>query len=113
MSVDALTDRAAGQSCTVSGRAVDFAAPAGTGVDTVHVWAFPETGSPIFLGAATYGLPCANAANYLGERARASGFSRTVTSLAAGKCRIVAFAHSAVSGLFDQSRVNAMTITPQ
>jgi len=111
MGVDALIDQPAGQSFTVSGWAVDLAAPSGTGVDTVHVWAFPPTGAPIFLGAATYGIVCANAENYLGARARNSGFSLAVSTLPAGQYRIVAFAHSTVSGQFDQSRANVMTIT--
>lgn len=41
------------------GWAIDTAATSGTGVSTVHVWAYPTAGGgagPVFLGAAEYGL---------------------------------------------------------
>ena len=47
---------AAGQPLEVRGWAVDGSATSGTGVDAVHVWAYPAAGNPVFLGAATYGL---------------------------------------------------------
>ena len=46
------------QPFSVAGWAVDLVAQTGTGVDAVHVWAYPNPGSgaaAIFLGAATYG----------------------------------------------------------
>src|SRR6187455_1932472 len=39
----------------VGGWAIDELSAAGSGIDTVHVWAQPSTGAPIFLGAATMG----------------------------------------------------------
>jgi hypothetical protein len=38
---------------TVSGWALNRAVPSGTGVDAIHVYAFPAAGAPIFLAAAT------------------------------------------------------------
>ena len=41
----------------VAGWAVDIAAPEGTGVDGVHVWAYPTAGgAPVWVGAAQLGL---------------------------------------------------------
>src|SRR4051812_46205432 len=39
----------------VSGWVLDQSAATGTGIDAVHVWAFPATGSPTFVGAAAMG----------------------------------------------------------
>src|SRR5215212_3461083 len=39
----------------VAGWVLDEAAASGTGIDTVHVWATPVSGVPVFLGAATMG----------------------------------------------------------
>jgi endonuclease/exonuclease/phosphatase family metal-dependent hydrolase len=44
---------------SVSGWAVDLSAASGTGVDTLHVWAYPNPGSgaaPILVGAVQYGF---------------------------------------------------------
>ncbi|HEX9366462.1 MAG TPA: hypothetical protein VF921_07535 [Vicinamibacterales bacterium] len=101
-----------GPSFTVAGWAVDLAAAAGSGVDTVHVWAYPQTGGDaIWVGAARYGQERADVAQLLGDRARFSSFSLAVTSLPAGTYRLVAYAHSTVSGMFDQSRSRVVTVT--
>ena len=47
----------AGSPLEVCGWAVDGAATSGTGMDAVHVWAYPAAGNPVFLGVATYGSP--------------------------------------------------------
>ena len=36
----------------------------------------------------------------------------TISTLPPGTYRLVAFAHSAVTGLFDQSRSRTVTVTP-
>jgi len=42
----------------VAGWAIDFASTDGSGIDTVHVWAYPTAGGdPIFLGVADIGDP--------------------------------------------------------
>jgi hypothetical protein len=57
MIIDSPSDGSAvGPSFAVSGWAVDRGTDgADTGVDSIHVWAFPAAGDPIFLGVATYG----------------------------------------------------------
>ena len=47
---------AAAQPLEVRGWAIDGNATSGTGVDAVHVWAYPRLAAAVFLGAATYGL---------------------------------------------------------
>ena len=48
--------RNVGQPFVLAGWAVDLDDETGTGVDTVHVWAYPLAGGdPVFLGPATYG----------------------------------------------------------
>ena len=42
---------------TVAGWTIDTSASSGTGMDAVHVWAVPRGGTPVFLGAATMGVP--------------------------------------------------------
>jgi hypothetical protein len=101
-----------GTAFTVAGWAVDLAAASGTGVNTVHVWAYPTAGgAPIFLGAAQYGMERPDVAQYLGEAARFSAFSLPVTTLAPGTYQLIAYAHSLVTGAFDQSRTRVVTVT--
>ena len=57
-----------GQPMQVSGWAVDGAATSGTGMDAVHVYAHPAAGSPVFLGAATYGVSRPDIGASLGSR---------------------------------------------
>jgi hypothetical protein len=85
------------------GWAIDRAAAQGTGVDTVHVWAYPNPGSgaaPLFVGVATYGLPRPDVGAVFGEAFSNSGFSLTITTPRYGMYQIVAFAHSTVTGSF-------------
>jgi subtilisin family serine protease len=96
----------------VAGWAIDRAASGGTGVDAVHVWAFPLAGNPIFVGAARYGISRTDVGAVLGHQFDASGFSLGVAVLPAGTYDVVVFAHSAVAGTFNQARVARITIAP-
>ena len=66
----------------ISGWAVDTGSASGTGIDAIHIWAFPINGSPqFFVGAATYGTSRPDVGSYLGaSRYNNSGFTFTVTS---------------------------------
>ena len=59
MWVDTLTPNSTQtQPFKVAGWALDLGSASGSGVNTVHVWAYPNPGSgqpAIFIGAATYG----------------------------------------------------------
>jgi DNA-binding beta-propeller fold protein YncE len=93
----------------VSGWAIDVDAPAGTGVDGVHVWAFPASGgSPLFIGAASLGGTRSDVAAVFGPQFAASGYTATGT-LGVGTFTIVAYKHSSVTGTFDE--IDAVTCT--
>ena len=96
------------QNLTVAGWAIDLGSPTGTGVDTIHIWAYPTSGAaPVFFGVANYGGARGDVGAYAGaSRFTPSGFSLTA-SLPRGQYALVAFAHSTVSGAF-----NAITPVP-
>lgn len=87
----------------VAGWAADISRSSGTGVDAVNVYAYPESGgAPIFLGSAQYGnWPRGDVGSYYNDSAmNGSGFLLLAQGLALGRYRIVAFAHSTVTGEF-------------
>src|SRR5581483_2982981 len=87
----------------VAGWALDQGAVIGSGVDYVHVWALPNAGgSPVFLGAATYGLSRTDVGASLGGQCTNSGYSLTTAGLPQGSYRLTAYAHSSVTGSFMQ-----------
>jgi len=99
----------------VSGWAADNSGSSGTGVDAVHVYAYPDPGSntpAIFLGVAAYGLVRSDVAGLLGSaRFQNSGFLLSVSNLTAGSYRLVAYAHSSVRNAFTAVRTADVTIT--
>jgi hypothetical protein len=79
----------------VGGWAVDLDAAEGTGVTTVHAWAFPTAGgAPIFLGATAYGGTRPDVAAVHGDRFKDSGFSLIAQGLPAGDYDFALFAWS-------------------
>jgi hypothetical protein len=89
-----------GHTLAVGGWAIDLTAAGGTGVDGVHVWAYPADGSaPQFLGVATYGLARPDIGGIFGSQFTNSGYLLNV-AVNPGTYQIVAFAHSAVRGAF-------------
>jgi bacillolysin len=90
-----------GQPFHLGGWAADLDAGAGTGVDALHVWAYPQAGGPpIFLGVATYGGARPDVAAVHGDQFRESGYGLTVQSLPPGSYDLAVFAWSNVSGGF-------------
>jgi hypothetical protein len=86
---------------TLSGWAVDTAAPTGTGIDLIAVWAYPVSGAtPIFVGFGSYGASRPDIGTLFGNvRFASSGYSLTVTStLPAGVYHLIVFGHSTVTG---------------
>jgi hypothetical protein len=95
----------------VAGWAIDLGAPSGTGVDAVHVWAYPTTGAAaVFAGAATYGASRTDVGAAYGNRFTNSGYNLTVSSLGAGTYDLVVYAHSPLSNTFVTSRVVRVTV---
>jgi hypothetical protein len=86
----------------IAGWAADLASVTGSGVDTVHVWAFPETGAPMFLGAAPYGGARPDVAAAYGPQFANTGFDLTAAAaLRPGHYQVGAYAHNAITGEFD------------
>jgi len=117
MALDApLNGARVGSVFRVAGWAVDLAAMDGSsGIDTVHVWAYPAPGSgaaPIFLGVASYGIARPDVAAVYGDGTRDSGFELAVRGLATGQYLIVAFPHSTVTGGFTAPGTSLVMVAP-
>ena len=95
----------------VSGWALDLGAASGTGVDTVHVWAqSASTGEWIWLGAANMGVSRPDVAAVFGSANYAtSGFGMSA-SLSPGTYDVNVFAHSLVSGTFNNVQTKRVTV---
>ena len=101
------------QPLVLAGWAIDTDADAGTGVDTVHVWAYPTGGgAPIFVGAAGYGGRRPDVAAVFGDRFRDSGYGILVYGLAPGSYDLAVFASSTVSGGFVPAKLVRVTLRP-
>jgi hypothetical protein len=114
MSVDTPASGAVtGQPFQVAGWAIDLDAveSQGSGVDAIHVWAFPTDGSAAtFAGAATTGSPRNDVGAAFGAQFTNSGYNLTVSGLAPGTYQLAVYAHSTVTGTFNQSRVVTITV---
>lgn len=98
---------------TVAGWAIDVGASAGTGVDAVHVWAYPVGGgSPVFVGVAWIGVARPDVAGAFGQgRFTSSGFSLSVTgAVPRGTFDLVIYAHSSVTGTFNNAATVRVTV---
>lgn len=85
----------------VGGWAVDLDSAEGTGVTTLHAWAYPASGgAPIFLGATEYGGARPDVAAVHGERFKYSGFGLIAQGLPAGEYDLALFAWSTESAGF-------------
>jgi hypothetical protein len=90
------------QNIRVAGWAIDTASKANSGVDAVHVWAYPTNGSaPILVGAAQVGLARPDVGAVFGPaRFTNSGFNVQGT-LPIGTYTLVVFARSSVVNAFN------------
>jgi hypothetical protein len=94
------------QPFTIAGWAIDTDSDAGTGVDTLHVWAYPlDGGAPIFLGATAYGGERPDVGAIFGDRFTPSGYGQTVNGLTPGGYDLAVFAWSTVQGRFVPAKV--------
>lgn len=102
------------QGSRVSGWAIDRSADSGTGIDTIHVYAYPNPGSgtaPIFVGSAAYGLPRGDVGTVFGNQFSASGYELPIANLPPGFYRLGVFGRSTVAGTFNVNRTVDITIT--
>jgi hypothetical protein len=101
------------QPVTLAGWAIDGAAASGPGVDAIHVWAYPNPGSgesPVFAGGASYGEPRPDIGTAFGSQFTNSGYRLTLRGLRPALYDVVVYAHSSVTGTFNQVQVVRVTL---
>jgi len=98
-------------------RSIESTAIPGSGVDTLHVYAYPNPGSgapPVFLGVASVGLGRPDVAALYGSRYDTSGYhlgvDRIALGLAPGPYNIVVHSHSTVTGTFNNLAIVRVTL---
>ena len=98
----------------VSGWALDRGAASSSGIDFVHVYAWPVGGGPAtFLGAATLGVPQRpDVAAAFGSQFTGSGYSLTTGPLAAGTYDVVVYAHNTLGNTIDGRAVRVTAVAP-
>jgi len=88
----------------IGGWTIDRAAASGTGMNAVHVWAYPNPGSgapPIFLGAAQMGVARPDVAALFGSQFLNAGFNLVAGPVSPGTYDVVVFARAAATMTFD------------
>jgi hypothetical protein len=99
-----------GRAFYVGGWAADLDSTVDSGVNTVHVWAYPidasgHGGNPIFIGPATYGGARPDVAAVYGDRFANSGYGVIANTLPPGTYDIAVFAYSTVVNNFTPAKV--------
>ena len=93
------------QPFVTGGWAIDLGATSGTGVDAIHVWAFPVVNSVVgegrFVDQATLNGGRPDVAAAYGSQFQNSGFNFLMTGLTPGEYIIGVYVHSGVSGQFN------------
>jgi hypothetical protein len=99
------------QPVVLTGWAVDQEASSGTGVATLHVWAYPAAGGPpTFVGVASTGGDRPDVGAILGERFRASGYGLAINNLTPGTYDLAVFPWSTAAGGFVPAKVVRVTV---
>lgn len=94
----------------LAGWAADLDASNGTGIETLHVWAYPVDGStPIFVGVADYDGARPDVAAVHGERFLKSGFALSMTGLAPGTYDLAVFPYASRRGGFGNATTVGVT----
>ena len=95
----------------LAGWAADLDAARGTGIDTLHVWAYPATGgAPVFLGTPRLGGARPDVAAVHGDEFHRTGFWLTVQGLSAGDYDLAVFPWSNVTGGFAPPNIVRVTV---
>jgi hypothetical protein len=95
----------------IAGWAVDLGAPTGSGVDGIHVWAYPSAGgNPVWVGEGALGGWRPDVGGYYGDPRFSSSGYFLQGSLPRGPYHLVVFAHSTVAGTFNQAAVIPITV---
>jgi hypothetical protein len=85
----------------------------GSGIATVHVWAYPHAGGPpVFLGVADRGVNRPDVAATYGTRFAGTGYSLTVAGLTPGIYDLAVFAWSESLGDFAPAATVQVIVRP-
>ena len=107
------SQQAVGQPFILAGWAADLNAAQGTGIATLHAWAYPLTGGPpVFLGATAYGGIRPDVAAVHGDEFEASGFGLQVQGLTPGDYDLAVFAWSTDLADFVPASTVRVTVRP-
>jgi len=101
-----------GRPFMIAGWAFDPNGTSGSGIDAIHVWAYPNPGSgaaPVFVGTAAFGFARPDVAAAFGAAGASSGFDMLAT-LPPGTYDVVVFAHSSATGTFNQAQAVRVTV---
>jgi hypothetical protein len=99
------------QPFVVAGWAADLSAVHGTGIATLHAWAYPLAGgAPVFVGAAHYGGSRPDVAAVYGDELRESGFGLSINGLVPGHYDLAVFAWGTESAGFVPAKVVRITV---
>ncbi len=99
------------QPFVLAGWAADLDAAVGTGIDTLHVWAYPATGgAPVFLGTPALGGVRPDVAAVHGDQFFASGFGLALQGLIPGTYDLAVFPWSSVTGGFAPPSIVQVTV---
>ena len=102
-----------GQPFVLAGWAADLDAATTTGIDTLHVWAYPLAGgAPVFLGTPTLGGARPDVAAIHGDQFRGTGFTLPVQGLTPGIYDLAVFPWSNVTGAFAPPKMVHVTVRP-
>jgi endonuclease/exonuclease/phosphatase family metal-dependent hydrolase len=99
----------------IGGWALDTASASSSGIDIIHVWAYPVAGgAPRFLGFAAMSGHRPDVAAVFGHQFRQSGFGFNTRNLSPGAYNVVLFPYSAISNgfVYDAVKVVPVTVVP-
>ena len=94
----------------LGGWAVDRGAATDDGIDGIHVWAFPASGAPIFVGVGMPTVSRPDIGAWLGPQFANAGFNVTVNGLTPGVYTFAVYPHSSVTNTFASPQLLTVTI---
>jgi hypothetical protein len=97
----------------LGGWSIDLAAASSTGVNTIHVWAYPVSGGPpVFVGVAPYGADRPDVGAAFGPQFVNSGFNMIVNTLPSGTWDLALSPYSTLNNSFFPATVRRVTVSP-
>src|SRR6185503_6838101 len=112
MSIDTPGSGVIQQPFLLAGWTADLGSQTDSGMDTVHVWAWPTNGgAPTFVGAVTPNWSRPDVAATFGTRFGNTGWGLVVSGLPTGSYILATYGHSTVANGFNIQRSVIVTIS--